>query len=71
MGENLNLLHDTALRNSNGESTLPADVDFVAYGIAKHVTSIQLSKFLEEKGLDVCKCKLLPHLSGLGHYRLR
>ena len=27
--------------------------------IAKHVTSIQLSKFLEENGLDVCDCKLL------------
>ena len=51
--KNLNLLHGTALGNSEGESTLSADVDLVAYGIAKHVTSIQLSKFLEEKGLDV------------------
>ena len=55
----LNLLHGTALGNSEGESTLSADVDLVAYGIAKRVTSIQLSKFLEEKGLDVCDCKLL------------
>ena len=57
--KNLNLLHGTALGNSEGESTLSAYVDLVAYGIAKHVTPIQLSKFLEEKGLDVCDCKLL------------
>ena len=48
--KNLYLLHGTALGNSEGESTLSADVDLVAYGIAK---------FLEEKGLDVCDCKLL------------
>ena len=38
--KNLNLLHGTALCNSEAESTLSADVDLVAYGIAKHVTSI-------------------------------
>ena len=59
MGKNLNLLHGTAFGNNEGESTLSADVDLVAYGMAKHVTSIQLSKFLEEKGLGVYDCKLL------------
>ena len=51
--KNLNLLHDTAFCNNEDKGTLSADIALVAYGIAKHVTFIKLSKFLEGKGLDV------------------
>ena len=60
----LNLLHDTAFCTNGVEGTLSTDIDLVAYGLAKHVTSIQFSKFLEEKGLDVCDCKLLTTFEG-------
>ena len=51
--KNLDLLHDNAFCNNEDKGTLPADIVLVAYGIAKHVIFIKLSKFLEGKGLDV------------------
>ena len=60
----LNLLHGTAFCNNGVEGTLSADIDLVAYGVAKHVTSIRFSKFLEEKGSHVCDCKLLTTFEG-------
>ena len=50
------ILHGTA---SNIQPGGNADVDLVAYGFTKHVTSIQLSKYLEEMGLEVVDCTLL------------
>ena len=46
------ILHGTASNTQPGGNGLSADVDLVAYGFAKHVTSIQLSKYLEE--MDDC-----------------
>ena len=37
---------------------LSADIHLVAFGVAKHVSGIQLSHFLEGKGLYVLSCDL-------------
>ena len=58
------ILHGTASNNQPGGNALSADVDLVAYGFAKHVTSIQLSKYLEEMGLMVVDCTLLTKYEG-------
>ena len=39
--------------------TMAADIDIVAYGVAKNVKSTQLATFLESKGLKVVDCVLL------------
>ena len=60
--EDLNLLHGIATNDAQN-TALSADVDLVAY-VAKHVTSVMLSKFLAERGLNVCDCKLLTTFDG-------
>ena len=57
-------MHGTASNTQPGGNALSADVDLVAYGFAKHVTSIQLSKYLEEMGLMVVDCTLLTKYEG-------
>ena len=52
-------MHETASNTQPGGNALPEDVDLVAYGFAKRVTSIQLSKYLEEMGLKTVDCTLL------------
>ena len=49
--EDLNLLHGIATNDAQS-TALSADVDLVAYIVAKHVTSVMLSKFLAERGLN-------------------
>ena len=56
--QRLNILRGTASDESGNES-LSADIHLVAYGVAKHVTGIQLSHFLENRGLDVLSYDLL------------
>ena len=45
--------------NENNGSALAADIDIVAYGVAKNVKATQLATFLESKGLKVVDCVLL------------
>ena len=47
--EDLNLLHGIAINDAQS-TALSANVDLVAYNVAKHVTSVMLSKFLAEEG---------------------
>lgn len=54
----LHLLHGTAGKGSQGP-TFSADIDIVAYNVAKHITSVDLSNCLAENGLNVKDCKLL------------
>ena len=61
--EDLSLLHGIATNDAQS-TALSADVDLVAYNVAKHVTSVMLSKFLAERGLNVCDCKLLTTFDG-------
>ena len=42
-----------------GNTTLPSDVDLVAYGVAKNVTTLQLSKFGRDSGVDLLDCTQL------------
>lgn len=51
-------------RNSDNQGDMAADIQLVAYGLAKHVSGIQLSKFLEEKGLNIVSCDLLTKYEG-------
>ena len=57
-------MHGTASNTQPGGNALSADVDLVAYGFAEHVTSIQLSKYLEEMGLMIDDCTLLTKYEG-------
>ena len=57
-------MHGTASNNSQS-TALSADVDLVAYNVAKHVTSVMLCKFLAERGLNVCDCNLLTRFDGV------
>ena len=59
----MGILRGTAISENDNES-LSADVQLVAYGIAKNVTGIQLSHWLEEKGLHVVSCDLLTKYEG-------
>ena len=52
------LLHGTAGVNA-GEPSYSADVDIVAFNVAKHITSVDLSNCLTENGLNVKECHLL------------
>jgi hypothetical protein len=38
---------------------LAADIDLVVYGVARNITSIQVSKWIEEQGIKVSDCVLL------------
>ena len=58
------ILHGTASNTQPGGNALSADVDLVAYGFAKPVTSIQLSKYLEEMELMIVDCTLLTMHGG-------
>ena len=55
-------LHGTS-HDENG-ITLAADIDLVAFGVRKNVTAIELSRFLEKKGLPTLDCKLLTTFQG-------
>ena len=46
--QRLNILRGTSASESDGE-VLSADIHLVAFGVAKHVSGIQLSHFLKEK----------------------
>ena len=48
----LNILHGTA----DSQNTLAADVDLVAYGVAKNATADGLKSFLETRGISVVQC---------------
>ena len=56
--KNLNLLQGTAL-GTDGKETLSSDIDLVTCGVAKNVTAMQLSNFMQNKGLDMIDCMLL------------
>ena len=60
--ERLNILRGTA-SNESGDESLSADIHLVAYEVAKHVTGIQLSHFLENRGLNVLSCDVLTKYS--------
>ena len=49
---------------TRGSTALSADVDLVAYNVAKHMASVMLCRFLAEKGLNICDCKLLTRFDG-------
>ena len=61
--KSLNLLQGRAL-GTDGKETLSSDIDLVAYGVAKNITAIQLSNFMQNKGLDVIDCVLLTKYNG-------
>ena len=61
--QRLNILRGTATSESDSE-VLSADIHLVAFGVAKHVSGIQLSHFLEGKGLHVLSCDLLTKYEG-------
>ena len=56
---NLQILHGTARDEFSGGRSYSADVELVAYGLNKNVNALQLSKFLQGKGLAVKDCRLL------------
>ena len=56
--QDLNLLTGTAVSNDRN-MTLSPDVDLVAYGVAKNVTALQLSKFVQDRGVDLLECTQL------------
>ena len=56
--QRLNILSGTA-SDESGCNSFSADIHLVAYGVAKQVTGIQLSHFLQERGLNVLRCDLL------------
>ena len=51
-------IHGTALDQNNGNA-LAADIDLVVYGVARNITSIQVSKWIEDQGIKVFDCVLL------------
>ena len=61
--QRLNTLRGTATSESDGE-VLSADIHLVAFGVAKRVSGIQLSHFLEGKALHVLSCDLLTKYEG-------
>ena len=52
------ILHGTA-QDQSRDTTFAANIDLVAYGVATQVTGIELSKFIEDKGIKVLDCVLL------------
>ena len=58
-----NILTGTAKGDAGGD-ILSADVNLVVYGLAKNVTSLQLSRFMESKGLNILNCDLLTKFDG-------
>ena len=58
-----NIVRGTA-KCETGSESLSADVHLVVYGLAKHVTSLQLSRFIEDKGLKIGSCDLLTKYEG-------
>lgn len=56
--QRLHLLHGTAGEDEQGGS-FSADVDIVAYNVAKNVTSVNLCNRLTQNGLRVNDCRLL------------
>ena len=63
--DQLHLLHGTAGVNVGGPS-YSADVDIVAFNVAKHITSVDLSNCLAENGLNVKVCQLLTKSDDAG-----
>ena len=61
--QKLHILHGTAEHNSFGGS-FSADIDIVAYNVAKHITSAELCSWLARNGLFVKDCKLLTTAEG-------
>ena len=59
----LNILRGTATSESDGE-VLSTDIHLVAFGVAKSVSGIQISHFLEGIGLHVLSCDLLTKYEG-------
>ena len=51
-------IHGTALDQNNGNA-LAADIDLVVYGVARNINSIQVSKWIEDQGINVFDCVLL------------
>ena len=58
-----NIVRGTA-KCETGRESLSADIHLVLYGLAKHVTSLQLSRFIEHKGLKIGSCDLLTKYEG-------
>ena len=56
------LLHGTAHYENGSKSA--ADIYLVAFGVRKNVTAVELSRFLEKKGLPILDCKLLTTFQG-------
>ena len=52
------ILHGTA-QDQSRDMTFAANTDLVAYGVATQVTGIEMSKFIEDKGIKVLDCVLL------------
>ena len=61
--KSLNLLQGTAL-GTDGKETLSSDIDLVTYGVTKNITAIQLSNFMQNKGLNAIDCVLLTKYNG-------
>ena len=59
-----NIFRGKAKCESGGES-LSADIHLVVYGLAKHVTSLQLSRFIEDKCLKILSCDPLTKYEGI------
>ena len=62
--ERSNILRGT-VSNESGTESLSADIHLVAYGVTKHVTGIQRSHFLENRGLNVLSCDMYESMNSL------
>ena len=51
-------IQGTALDDSNGKA-FAADIDIVVYSVARNVTAIQVSQWIEDHGIKVSDCVLL------------
>ena len=58
-----NIVGGNAKCETGGES-LSADIHLVIYELAKHVTSLQLSRFIEDEGLKIWSYDLLTKYEG-------
>ena len=56
-----NILRGTAKCESE---MLSADIHLVVYGLAKHVTGLQLSRFIESKDIKILGCDILTKYEG-------
>ena len=51
-------IHSTAMEQNNGNA-LAANINLVVYRVVRNITSIQVSKWIEDQGVKVSDCVLL------------